>query len=282
MIENAILSTDELESHLGSPNWVIVDCRFDLANPDWGFQVYLESHIPGAVFAHLNNDLSGQITPSTGRHPLPDGNYFSLKLGEWGITPGTHVVVYDANGGAFAARMWWMLRMIHHPSAYVLEGGFPKWQNESRQIQSRCNQKGNLNYGKVEFDRNMFATSEDIVSLLDNPDILIIDARSAERYIGENEPIDPIAGHIPSAVNRFHGLNLQPDGTFKSPTTLLAEFNELLHDVPSQNTIVYCGSGVTSCHHMLAMRISGLSEGQVYIGSWSEWIRDSNHPRFPE
>jgi thiosulfate/3-mercaptopyruvate sulfurtransferase len=282
MIKNAIISTAELEMVLDNPDWVVVDCRFDLQDSDWGYHTYLAGHIPFANYAHLDYDLSGKITQSTGRHPLPIETDFSKALSNWGIEPSTNVVVYDSNGGAFAARLWWMLCMIHHPSVYVLNGGIPKWEKEGRKLQSGSWPKASKNYGPVIYDPNMYATTAEVCKLLSKHNALLIDARSPERYRGEIEPIDTLAGHIPSALNRFHGLNLESDGTFKTPSVLWTEFSDLFQQFSSKDTIVYCGSGVTSCHHLLAMRITGFEEGRVYIGSWSEWIRDPNRPRLPD
>ena len=281
MNNGPLLSSKELEQYLGNPDWVIIDCRFDLSSPEWGYGVFIENHVLGSVYAHLNKDLSGATSPSSGRHPLPSPDDFAKKLGSWGISPSSRVVVYDSNGGAFAARLWWMLKMIHHDSVYVLDGGYPKWKGENHPIQAGLHQNPPGDYDEIKFDPQMVATSSDVMQAINDQRNTIIDARTPERYRGEIEPIDPIAGHIPSAINRFHGLNLQPEGSFKTTTQLLAEFNELLQQNTSINTIVYCGSGVTSCHHMLAMQIAGLPAGRVYIGSWSEWIKDPDRPRIP-
>jgi len=281
MNKSPLLSSKELEHYLFNPDWVVVDCRFDLSSPEWGYAAYVENHIPNSVYAHLNKDLSGATNPMSGRHPLPNPSDFAKKLGSWGISPSSRVVVYDSNGGAFAVRLWWMLKMIHHDTVYVLDGGYPKWKSEGRMIQTEHHQNPLRSYDEIEFDPQLFATSSDVLRAIKDQQITIIDARTPERYRGEIEPIDPIAGRIPSAINRFHGLNLKADGTFKTTAQLLGEFNDLLQQNLSQNSIVYCGSGVTSCHHLLAMQVAGLPTGRVYIGSWSEWIKDSDRPRIP-
>lgn len=276
-----LLSTQELENRLHDPNLVIVDARFDLSNPEWGQAVYLESHIPGAIYMDLNRDLSGRITPETGRHPLPSAEEFAMCLGSLGISRESEVVVYDSNGGAFADRLWWMLRMIHHPVVQVLDGSFTKWQHEERPLSSGLEERDYSNYPVIEFDPKLYASTTDVLDAINQPDYLIIDARSPERYRGEVEPIDPVAGHIPSAVNRFHGLNLRSDGTLKDPEILREEFMSLIGDHDPSKVIIYCGSGVTSIHHLLAMEYAGLPAARVYIGSWSEWIRDPSRPRIP-
>lgn len=276
-----LLSTQELENSLHNPNLVIVDARFDLANPDWGQMVYLESHIPGAIYMNLNRDLSGRVTTETGRHPLPSAEDFARRLGCLGVSRDSEVVVYDSNGGAFADRLWWMLRMVGHPKVRVLDGSFQKWQRESRPLSSGLETRESTHYPVIEFNPSMFATATEVLNAVNQPNFLIIDARAPERYRGEVEPIDPIAGHIPSAVNRFHGLNLRPDGTLIDKEKLRSEFSALIGDRDPANVIIYCGSGVTSIHHLLAMEYAGLPTGRVYIGSWSEWIRDPSRPRIP-
>lgn len=278
MISGPIISTNELERLLDQPDWAIVDCRFDLAHPNWGRQVFLEAHIPNAVFADLNRDLSAPISQSTGRHPLPDANKFREVLEKLGISNSSKIVIYDSNGGAFAARLWWMLLMVGHNPVYVLDGGFPKWQRENKPVESGDNQASPGLYKISPYAPSMYCTTTDVLSLTNNPEYLIVDSRSSERYRGENEPIDPVAGHIPNAVNRFHGQNLTDNGVFKSTAILREEFFSLYQNTPPENVIFYCGSGVTSCHQLLATRIAGLPDGRVYIGSWSEWIRDPNRP----
>lgn len=274
---STIISTEDLEKRLTDPDWVIVDCRFDLSNPDWGFAEYQKSHIPGAVYAHLNRDLSGPAGKETGRHPLPDLELFASRLGSWGIGAGKQVVVYDTNGGAYAARLWWMLRFLGHPAAAVLDGGFPKWQQEGRPVRAGVEQRAPAQFSPQP-DWGMVVTADEVEQIRRSPDHRLIDARAPERFRGEVEPIDPVAGHIPGAVNRFHGSNLSPDGALLPAGTLRSQFMDLLGGVPPQNAVVYCGSGVTSCHHLLAMEIAGLPGARLYAGSWSEWITDRTRP----
>lgn len=275
-----IISTEELEKHLNDPNWVIIDCRFDLAKPDWGFTNYQEAHIPMAGYAHLDKDLAGPITSETGRHPLPNIETMARRLGSWGIGPATQVVVYDTAGGAFADRLWWLLRFLGHQQVAVLDGGFQKWQRESRPVASGVEQRAPVTF-TASPDWSMIVAAEEVERIRQDPAYLLVDARAPERYRGEKEPIDPIAGHIPGALNRFHGQNLSQEGVFLPPEQLRSEFKALIGDTPPENVVVYCGSGVTSIHHILAMESAGLPGARLYLGSWSEWIRDPKRPRTP-
>jgi len=277
---NTGLSNEMLINHLDDPNWLVLDCRFDLADTGWGFTNYQLGHIPGAVYVHLNDDLSGQITPETGRHPLPEPRIFASKLAKWGIVPGKQVVVYDQGGGAFASRLWWMLRAIGHNGAALLDGGLPKWINDNHPLSKGIEfpQSHSIALPDVSFDPHLWVKTEEVINFIRSPHNLLIDARAPERFNGEVEPIDLVAGHIPGAINRFYGLDLNPDGTFKSPEVLREEFLALLKGIPPENTIIYCGSGVTSCHLAAAMEMAGLKGARLYAGSWSEWIRDPGRP----
>lgn len=272
-----LISTEDLFANLESPNWVILDCRFDLTNPSLGQQNYLEKHIPKAIYAHLDRDLSGPLAPHTGRHPLPEINVFAKKIGSWGISNASQVVVYDSVGGAMASRLWWMLRYVGHQKVAVLDGGFGKWEQAGYPTTSVI--QPNLVYHfEVKPNWAILVNADTVEQIRMDSKYCLIDARTRERYNGENEPIDPIAGHIPGAINRFHGLNLTPDGYFKPAKLLREEFQALIGDTPLENVIVYCGSGVTSCHHLVAMGAAGLHGSKLYLGSWSEWIRDPQRP----
>jgi thiosulfate/3-mercaptopyruvate sulfurtransferase len=276
-IFTTLISPQDVLSNLHRQDWVIVDCRFDLMQPEWGFLSYQEGHIPKAVYADLDRDLSGPRTPLTGRHPLPDPEVFCQRLSRWGIDHTKQVVVYDTVGGAFAARLWWMLRLFNHKAVAVLNGGFDHWVRQGYPVEKDIHTPPpTIFHAQPNWD--LMVTTLEIEQHLRRPRFLLIDARAPERYRGETEPIDPVAGHIPGAVNRFHQNNLNPDGTFKSPMTLREEFTALLGSTPPEQVVVYCGSGVTSCHHILAMEIAGLPGARLYVGSWSEWIRDPNHP----
>ncbi len=274
---STLISTNDLSTHLSDPNWVIIDCRFDLAKPEWGFEGYRESHISGAGYAHLDRDLAGPVRPQTGRHPLPEVEAMAARLGSWGIVADTQVVVYDTAGGAFAVRLWWLLRFLGHKQVAVLDGGFQKWQREGRPVASGVETRAPVRFIPHP-DWNMLADAEEVERIRLHTGYRLVDARAPERFRGEREPIDPVAGHIPGAVNRFHGLNLSPEGVFLPPDTLREQFQALVGSTPPENVIVYCGSGVTSIHHILAMELAGLPGARLYVGSWSEWIRDRKRP----
>lgn len=272
-----IISTDELASILTAPGIILVDCRFDLMDPDWGECEYQQLHIPGAVYVNLDKDLSGSKSQSTGRHPLPALEDVVQTFSRLGINNNSQVIAYDATSGSFAARLWFMLNWLGHSRVAVLDGGFPKWHAEGKPIEEGINQNPPGNFTGSP-DSSMIVTSVEMEKIHLDPEWKIIDARSAERYAGETEPIDPVAGHIPNAVNRFHGLNITSQGIYNSPAQLRKEFNALINNTDPDKVVVYCGSGVTSCHHLIAMKIAGLKPAKLYAGSWSEWIRNPAHP----
>lgn len=272
-----ILPPSELSKHLTDPNFIIVDCRFDLLKPEWGFLDYQRAHIPGSVFADLNTDLSSPITAASGRHPLPNPDQFCKTMSRLGIDASKQVIVVDTVAGAFAARLWWLLHTYGHQAVAVLEGGFGRWEFENYPISSGIEVNPPTNFVCI-LQTNDYLTTQDMERIHNDPAYRIIDARAAPRYRGEIEPIDPIAGHIPGAVNRFHTDNLSRGGLFQSPEILRKQFLDLLNGVPAENTVIYCGSGVTSCFHILAMEIAGLPGAKLYPGSWSEWIRDPQRP----
>ena len=280
MIYSNLIKTSELSSNLFNPDWVLVDCRFDLTNPGWGFRDYQNEHIPGSVYAHLNNTLSGPTSPQTGRHPLPGWEKFSKNLSEWGINNSKQVVVYDTTDGSFAARLWWLLRSVEHEAVAVLDGGFVKWKSDNYSTRSGIKNNRPTTFRlpqKLSTDK--FVNTQEVERIRVNPNYMLIDARSPERFLGQLETIDPVAGHIPGAINRFYELNILANGTLKSKSVLKAEFEKLLKGIDPKNIVVYCGSGVTSCHHLLALDVAGLKGARLYVGSWSEWIRDPKRPR---
>ena len=269
---NALVTTDELAQQ---PDWRIFDCRHDLANPALGEQQYLEGHVPGALFAHLDRDLSGPKTGGNGRHPLPEARALISWMGKQGLKPADTVVCYDGGPGAMASRLWWMLRWAGHEQVAVLDGGLAKWQREGRPLTAELPQVTAGSYpGKAR--ASMHASLALVEKKLKRAALL--DARAPVRYRGEQEPIDPVAGRIPGAKNRFNNDNISADGTFKRPELLRTEFESVLAGRNPGDVINYCGSGVAACHNALAMEIAGLTGSRVYIGSWSEWSADPTRP----
>jgi len=276
------ISIQDLEKHLYDTQWVIVDSRFDLASPEGGFADYQQSHIPGAVYAHLNQDLAGAVSPQSGRHPLPDLQEFAQKLSGWGINHDRQVVVYDTANGAFAARLWWMLQALGHSKVAVLNGGFPLWKKGGLSTRQGSESNHPVSFSLSENAQwTGILNPNEVENIRVDPMYKLIDARSPERYSGDRELIDLLAGHIPGAVNRYHGENLQMDGTIKPKQVIRKEFINILGNIPPDHTVVYCGSGVTSCFHILAMNYCGLFGTKLFPGSWSEWIKDLTRPRYP-
>lgn len=269
-----LISTAELEKICGNANLptVIVDCRFSLADTNEGRHAYQQSHIPGAVYAHLDDDLSGEIIlGKTGRHPLPSIEKLEQLCANWGIDSTTQVVAYDDKGGGIAARLWWMLRWLGHEQVAVLDGGWPKWVAENRPVDANIPTPKKTDF-KANIQQNKWVDKAFVENNQSNPKYLLVDSRTKARYLGEEEPIDPIAGHIQSAINAPFPENLDENGQFKSKEALQERFEKLLGDLPPKHTTFYCGSGVTACHNLLAMEHAGLSGAKLYPGSWSEWL----------
>ena len=272
MSGSTLVSTAELEKSL--PRWRVFDCRHDLGKPALGEQQYKEGHIPGALFASLERDLSGRKTGRNGRHPLPDPQDFEKWLEKAGLTPRDPVVCYDAGPGAMAARLWWMLRWVGHENVAVLDGGFAKWVKEGRPVTIDVPHFTPFNY-PIKPRQDLAAD----VRVVEKTRSLLVDARAPVRYRGEQEPIDPVAGRIPGAKNRFSMDNVSADGTFKPAAALKADFEKILQGRAPADAIHYCGSGVAACHNLLAMEHAGLTGGKLYAGSWSEWSADPQRPR---
>ena len=267
-----LVSTAELAAH---SDWRVFDCRHDLAKPSLGEEQYGEAHVPGALFAHLDRDLSAPKTGRNGRHPLPDPNDFVKWIGKSGILPTGQVVCYDAGNGAMAARLWWMLRWIGHENVAVLDGGLAKWLSEKRPVTAEVPR---FNHSHYTMNRRPYGyVSANEVERESNA-MLLLDARAPARYRGEQEPIDPVAGRIPGARNRFNMDNVSPQGTFKSAEKLRQEFQSVLGDRAPSEVVHYCGSGVAACHNLLAMEVAGLPGGKLFAGSWSEWSADPKRP----
>jgi thiosulfate/3-mercaptopyruvate sulfurtransferase len=276
---STILSTTELANHLAEPGWVILDCRFSLAEPERGYAEYLKLHIPGATYVHLDRDLSAPVVRGvTGRHPLPTAEAAAETFSRLGIGAGVQVVAYDDAGGALAAaRAWWMLRWLGHAEAAVLNGGWQGWLAERRLV--RAGEESILSKVFVPHPQpELLLNSAEVDRLRLDPAYRLLDSRSADRYRGENETIDPVAGHIPGAVSAPYALNLQPDGRFRSKENLRRRFSRLMGKTPAHNSIFYCGSGVTAAHNILALEYAGLGTARLYGGSWSEWITDPKRP----
>jgi len=272
-----LVSVSDLAAHLNDPDWIVCDCRHDLVKTDAGRSAYAQAHIPGARFVHLDEDLSAPLTGRNGRHPLPDPAKFVARLGALGIHNGKQVVAYDATGGAYAARLWWMLRWVGHEAIAALDGGWDAWLAATHPITDQLPPITAARFNmRVRNDAAL--DSEFILSSRGKPVPLLLDARGADRFRGENEALDPVGGHIPGAVNRFFRHNLDVDAKFKPPTTLRQEFDELLGNNAPGNVAHYCGSGVTACHNLLAMEIAGLCGSRLYAGSWSEWCSDPSRP----
>ncbi len=279
MPHSLLVSTAELASHLDDPGWLIADCRFTLSNPAEQEENYQHAHIPGAVYVNLDRDLSSKVIPgATGRHPLPTPEEAARRFAALGIEPGMQVVAYDDQGGSLAAvRLWLMLRWLGHNEAAILDGGWQKWLEEDRSTDSGVVKRSGRGF-PFTVKPGFFASTEEVEQIRLDPNFRLIDVRLPERYRGETEPIDPVAGHIPGALNAPYTKNLAPEGTFKSPEELRDYYNEIISGVPAERVIFYCGSGVTSIHSVLAMKLAGLGDARFYPGSWSEWITDQRRP----
>lgn len=277
MEHRTLIETDELARHLQDPAWRIIDVRHNLADVNAGFAHYSLAHIPGAHFLHLDRDLSAQKTGNNGRHPLPSAASFSQTLRRIGVDQGQTIVIYDDAGGMIAARLWWMLRWCGIFSAGVLNGGWQKWCAEQRPTSAE-----RPSVTPSEFsaggNRHAWVDVDYVQQHLARDDMLLLDARSAERFRGENETLDPVGGHIPGARNHFFQHNLDARACFKSAGELRSQFHTLLGDCPPQQVIHQCGSGVTACHNLLAMEVAGLHGSRLYPGSWSEWCADPARP----
>jgi len=277
MAPDMLVTTEELAKHLDDPAWVVFDTRHDLMDVEKGRRAYAAGHVPGAYFLHLDDDLSGPRTGKNGRHPLPDADAFAAKMNQRGVAPSVQVVAYDDLGGNFAVRLWWMLRWLGHERVALLDGGFPLWEKEGRPLTKETPKP---RQGAFVARPRPGATADVhfVERFREDPSLKLIDARAAERFLGLKEPIDPVAGHVPGAVNRFWQNNLQPDGRFKPPGQLRREYEEALAGTRPESAVHMCGSGVTSCHNIFAMELAGLPGGRLYGGSWSEWCADSSRP----
>jgi thiosulfate/3-mercaptopyruvate sulfurtransferase len=273
-----LISGAELAEHLDDDNWVMVDCRFVLTNTEQGRREYEQGHIAGAVYAHLDEDLSGPIIPGkTGRHPLPTPEEFARTLSNWGIDNNSQVVAYDATGGSIAARLWWLLRWLGHEAVAVLDGGWPRWRSEGRPMRSGVESNEPRSFSPRPRPE-LILDANQVNQIRADPAYRLFDARSADRYRGENETLDPVAGHIPGAQPLPFAGNLGEGGAFLPVEELARRFKAALGDTPAEQTVFYCGSGVTAAHNVLALLHAGLGEARLYSGSWSDWITEPNRP----
>ena len=274
-----LIAANELLQHLDDPAFVILDCRGELTDTRAGALAFAAGHIPGAQHAdpdvHLSDKSAGEDGRFRGRHPLPSPQAFIETLRYWGIDPQSQVVVYDAHGGMFASRVWWMLRWVGHSSVALLDGGMPAWQAAGGTLMTEFTQRPP---GNISLQTSLMPTvsAADLLSNLETKKSIVLDARANDRFRGENETIDPVAGHIPGAKNRWFKENLQANGCFKSAEVLRADFGALIQS--ADTTIAQCGSGISACHNLLAMEIAGLPGAALYPGSWSEWSSDPLRP----
>jgi thiosulfate/3-mercaptopyruvate sulfurtransferase len=270
-----LIDCETVARHINAPNWVIVDCRFDLMQPQAGLTAYVAGHIPGALYADLEQGLSGPVTAESGRHPLPDPATFAQRLGRWGIGNASQVVVYDAGNGAYAVRLWWMLRWLGHQAVALLDGGFSAWQVAGLPLSQEIPQPSAVLF-EAQLLHDSHVTTSQVNKGIRDGTLCVVDARAAARYAGEIEPIDPVAGHIPTARNYPFEANLDAQGRFLAADQLKDRFAALAGK-PEQ-VVHMCGSGVTACHNLLAMEIAGYTGSKLYAGSWSEWIRNPKNP----
>ena len=277
MAFTTLIGTGDLAAHVADARWIAVDCRFQLADEAWGEHEYRTAHLPGAVYADVGRDLSGPLTGTNGRHPLPDPAVLIQTFSRLGIGNGMQVVAYDQDNGMFASRLWWMLRWMGHEAVAVLDGGFRKWIAEGRSAASGNNARPAERFtGTPRPD--MTADARDVAALLGRRDAVLLDARAPERYRGDIEPIDRVPGHIPGAVNYFFQQNVDAQSVFRQDDELRVQLSATLGDVRPDKVVCYCGSGVTACHNLLALERAGLPGAKLYAGSWSEWSSDPARP----
>jgi thiosulfate/3-mercaptopyruvate sulfurtransferase len=277
-----LISTDELAGLLGQPGVVVVDSRFALDDPPKGRQDYLAGHIPGAIYANLDEDLCGPIVPGvTGRHPLPVMEEFVGKVADWGIDNQTQVVVYDDAGGMYAGRLWWMMRWLGHERVALLDGDWRKWVREGRPVAAGEETNAPTNFVPAP-QPGLAASVDEVLAALEDDHVVIADSRDEPRYMGEASGLDPVAGHIPGAISAWFGHNLNEDGTWRTSEELHERFVEILGDPDGETmpeeVIFYCGSGVSGVHNIIALARAGLGDARLYPGSWSHWIADPDRP----
>jgi thiosulfate/3-mercaptopyruvate sulfurtransferase len=277
MAFTTLISTGALALHMDDPAFAIVDCRYKLDDASWGEREYAAAHIPGSVYADLAHDLAGPKTGTNGRHPLPEPHALAQTLGRLGVSSGVQVVAYDQENGMYASRLWWLLRWLGHDAVAVLDGGLKKWNAEARPASSGVERREPRVFSGSPRPE-MAVDVEAVAAMVDTPAWRLLDARAPERYRGDSEPIDTKAGHIPGAANHFFQSNLDEQGLFRTPEELRAKITESTGNVPADQIVCYCGSGVTACHNLLALEHAGLKGAKLYAGSWSEWSADPARP----
>jgi thiosulfate/3-mercaptopyruvate sulfurtransferase len=271
-----LISTDVLAAQRDD-SWTIVDCRYDLHDAPWGALQYREGHIPGAVYASLSHDLAAPPTGTNGRHPLPCVEDIAATFGRLGISNETQVVAYDQDSGMFASRLWWMLRYLGHDAVAVLDGGWTKWTREGRPVRSGVEHRPPAVF-EARRRKELRVLADQVSANINDGALLLVDARAPERFEGHVEPIDRVAGHIPGAVNHPHKSNVADDGVLLPVERLRDRFTHTLGNRPADQVVMYCGSGVSACHNLLAMEHAGFGGGKLYPGSWSEWSADATRP----
>ncbi len=274
---DTLIKTDELLPHVNNKNWLIFDCRFDLSDVDKGQSSYAGSHIPSAIYAHLDDNLSSPVTVGSGRHPMPDINKLNQWLASCGLTEQTQVVVYDDSYAAMSSRLWWLLKCLGHEAVAILDGGWQAWVNQGLVVDSELPELHASNFS-AELNDHCVVSTQAVFNNINSNEFQLVDVRTHERFIGKLEPIDPVAGHIPGAINMPLIDNLDDNGFFKTTAQLTAMYSALCDSGAAENQVYMCGSGVTACHSVFALSVAGLGFPKVYAGSWSEWIRDPDRP----
>lgn len=279
-----LVTPEQLRANLGRADWLVFDVRHDLADHQAGRRAYEQGHIPGALFLDHETDLAAPRTGANGRHPLPDRQDLAALMRLQGLTSGMQVVAYDAQGSLFASHLWWMLRWLGHPHVAILDGGWQAWREAGGEVETGRRQPS-VSEAQAVQSLNLprqaampTVQADQVLANIAQPVFTVIDARAPERYRGEVEPMDPVAGHIPGALNRSHTNNLDAQGRFKPAGQLQQEFQALLGGTPASQVVHQCGSGITACHNLFAMELAGLNGSRIYPGSWSEWVSDPTRP----
>ena len=278
MIYKTIIKAEDLINILDSDDVVLFDARCDIKDTSYGIDAYNDGHIPNAIFIDIDNDMAGAKRPSTGRHPLPDPEKLAEKLSQWGVDNNKQIIVYDDAGGAFAGRVWWIMRWMGHKGGVaILDGGLSGFLGSGGKLVTNQKSRDRSHY-EYDCKNEMHVSIEEVISAQYKVDTALVDARSKERYLGIKDPVDPVAGHVPGALSQPLGNNLTNKGYFKSPEELKLIYSKLLGDIQADKIISMCGSGITACHNIIAMEIAGIKNVRLYVGSWSEWIADPQRP----